>query len=486
MKIILKYALLILTAFKADAQNTFEIFKGSLISDVVQSSNNDFYYCGWSYNSWNAYLLKTNNNGVQSWEKNIYGYPNSGVTWGDRFEKLLLSDNNLYMSGTFIDVLPDNTYNSDFLLFKTDLNGNTIFSKNFNSGGKSNDEGHFLTKTKDNKVILGGKGWDGSGTYGAFIRTDLAGTISNHNLGNPSPYIQGPINDIIETDDNHFITLSTQIVKTDSMYNKIWRIYIPSTEFYSITSYDNNTFYAVGAKFDDNSNQTDRILVKFNNLGDILFSKEYNDSECNISSNAKYEPEYFSSIDTTIDNNLILSGVVSTNCSSPTNYKHIGFIQKIDLSGNIIWTKWFNDINDRHSVIKTVKSTNDGGYISVGSLDDNLVGNGYDYSTTGYICKSDANGNGCSTTDDFVVINEIRDINKEIIVIENPIKNKEVYIDSETTLTNYEIISLNGELIFKSEIINNRFVLNQNIKGIVFIKLFDKNILVKTSKIIIE
>lgn len=473
----------ILINLNSYAQNTFETileiqsnYNCTFIADITENTNGDFYFCGKSYYSSNASLVKTDMFGNKIWDKEIFN-PVLGNGEQPSLNTILLNNNKLYLVGQYLNA-PNG--NSDIVLTSTDLNGNILYSKEYNSGGGYRDFGTFLTITNNDKLILGGQGWDGSAEYGVFIRTDINGNIINDNLGNPSPYIQSPIMDIINTNDNNYITVSSRIVKTDSFYNKLWSIYIPSTQFTHITTFDGHVFYAVGYQYDLNTYHTNRILVKFDNFGNILFTKEYDDSDCTYSNSAKrYEPEYFTSIDKTQDGNLIISGVVSTNCNNINNYKHIGFIQKADTLGNILWTKWFNDIAlNTPGIINKVKATNDGGFIAVGRTDHG--------SYRGYICKSDEYGNGCSTTDDLITITKVKDLKSEIILIENPIKNKQIYVNSIKQFSNFEIISLNGELIERGELDNNRFQLNDNIKGIAFIRLFDKGLLVKTTKIIID
>ena len=86
------------------------------------------------------------------WSKSYGGSENDGVS------DIVQIDNNIYMSG--LTASPDGNFTSynggisDFLVIKTDLNGNLIWAENF--GGSEFDRSFCIAKTYDGGVLVGG------------------------------------------------------------------------------------------------------------------------------------------------------------------------------------------------------------------------------------------------------------------------------------------------------------------------------------------
>lgn len=119
------------------------------------------------------YLVKTDNLGNQLWEK-TYGDP----TLDELGQAVVETSDNGFALFGFTE--PGN--NGDFLLLKTDANGNVVWQKTY--GGAGAEEGYSLQQTSDGGFALFGS----SNSYGAG-ETDmyLVKTDHNGNLGNSYP-----------------------------------------------------------------------------------------------------------------------------------------------------------------------------------------------------------------------------------------------------------------------------------------------------------
>jgi PKD repeat protein len=145
--------------------------------DVKQTQpDGGFIICGYteSIGSGNsdAYLVKTNNNGVLQWQK-PYGKANFDVGYS-----VQQTSNGFIMCGT-TDIGTVAAPNRNIYLVKTNTNGDTIWTKNF--GGMGSESGSDVQITKDGGYIISGsttshiRGKGGSDMY--LIRTNADGVV---------------------------------------------------------------------------------------------------------------------------------------------------------------------------------------------------------------------------------------------------------------------------------------------------------------------
>jgi Secretion system C-terminal sorting domain len=116
----------------------------------------------------NAYLAKIDSLGNHKWAKS-YGGPETD--WGKRVK--LIPNVGFYIAGV------TNSFGAggyDFMLIKTDLQGNEIWKKTF--GGSNWENLHDATLTADNGMILVGESQSfGTGTNMYVVRTDVNGDL---------------------------------------------------------------------------------------------------------------------------------------------------------------------------------------------------------------------------------------------------------------------------------------------------------------------
>ena len=139
---------------------------------VQQTADSGFIVAGYTRYSIaanNVYLIKTDSVGDTLWTKQLIDTISGNAT-----SVYQTSDGGYIVVGV-IAVPPSNT--GDIYLIKTDLNGDTIWTRQF--GGNSPDLGFFVRQTNDGGYIVSGTGALGS-VYGAYIiKTDSMGIVSS-------------------------------------------------------------------------------------------------------------------------------------------------------------------------------------------------------------------------------------------------------------------------------------------------------------------
>jgi len=116
----------------------------------MQTSDGGYMILGYTYSfgagGMEACLIKTDANGGLAWSKSYGSIDNDVAYYGQQ-----TSDDGYIISGT------TNSYgagNFDVILIKTDLNGDTLWTRSF--GGIDNDQGHFVQQTVDTGYIVAG------------------------------------------------------------------------------------------------------------------------------------------------------------------------------------------------------------------------------------------------------------------------------------------------------------------------------------------
>lgn len=115
-------------------------------------------------------LIKTDQDGNFKWinhyDQNVQNYP----------EMVTQTTDGYVVAGTAHNYLPTGGYQSDLLMYKTDLSGNLLWSKIY--GGSSGDYGHSIIETADKGIILAGDYQNVSGNADHdiyLVKTDAKG-----------------------------------------------------------------------------------------------------------------------------------------------------------------------------------------------------------------------------------------------------------------------------------------------------------------------
>lgn len=183
------------------------------------------------------YILKTNNNGDSIWSK-TYGGSNNDI--GNCIQTT--SDNGFIIVGT------TNSFGAgqkDIWLLKTDLNGDTLWTKQF--GGINDDEGNYVQQTQDSGyIILGTTQSFGSGIRNAYlIKTDASGNVIwSKNFNGNCPVTFGNNNllgkSLKQTIDGGYILLTAAeptLIRTNSVGDTLW-----TSSYHGLSSFNSSIF----------------------------------------------------------------------------------------------------------------------------------------------------------------------------------------------------------------------------------------------------
>ncbi|MBI4648318.1 MAG: T9SS type A sorting domain-containing protein [Bacteroidia bacterium] len=266
----------------------------------------------------------------------------------------------------------------DIYLIKTDENGDNLWTKTY--GENYYDIGYSIQQTVDGGYIIGGfKGVfdpysDGLGDI-FIIKTDSLGNTLwtktwGDSLGDYAYSIKQTLDKgYIVTGVNNAIIISggnptAYLTKLDSSGNILWtKTYDYSAGFSVLQTYDG------GYILTGTNNKV--YLIRTNSIGDSIWTKT-------INSNLFYGRGY--SIIQAIDSNFVITGQIY----EPGGENEL-FLCKVDINGNVIWSKSYGGSNYEWG--RSVYQCNDNGYIIVGTT--HSFGNS---ASSIWILRTDENG----------------------------------------------------------------------------------------------
>jgi len=294
---------------------------------IIVGSTSSFNSDGNGYD-FDLYLIKTDANGNETWEK-TYGGPGNNL--GSSVQQT--SDGG-YIIGGSMSTWGTNGL-EDVYLVKTDANGKESWAKNF--GGAFNDYGCYAQQTNDGGYVIAGynssisKWQNGDDVY--LVKTDPVGAVIWERLfGDIGPKPDRAYS-MQQTNDGGYIiageTMSSgsgdwdfYLIKTNGNGEAVW------TKTYGGASWDNaysvqqtkdGGFILAGKTASFGTGMEDAYVVKTNVNGDTLWTKTYGGAYCDCAN----------CIRETTDNGYVIIG---TSDDSSLNH-HISFI-KTDLKGN--------------------------------------------------------------------------------------------------------------------------------------------------------
>jgi hypothetical protein len=165
-------------------EKSFGGFDWDFGDDLIFASDGNLIICGSTYNSKygksDAYVLKINSNsGNLIWEKKFGGFED------DEFKALKLTSDNFYIITGYTKSYAD--IKSDILLFKLNLNGDSILSKTFGSPNKNDFGCDIIVDDFNDYVISGGSETYSSGLLDAYVLkcTNAGSLVWTNNFGKP-------------------------------------------------------------------------------------------------------------------------------------------------------------------------------------------------------------------------------------------------------------------------------------------------------------
>lgn len=385
---------LCLCTFQVNAQYTFsKIFKGTSMDklySVCPSSDGGYVFTGHStsFGSGVSLLVKMNASGTIAWAKHFGSAPPVSdqplaiqeVSSGG----YILAGQNYNGSTTDYNPYMVRISNTGSLLWKKNITG--TFEMFFQGVAESHDGGF---------VFCGSYSTTGAGgSYnGVVTKTDSLGTILwTKRIGSTS--YDDYFYSIGRSYDKGFIISGYSmapptrhwLVKIDSTGNTEWvRTFassatVPGGQYGSVKCTTDSCYifagnFRIGADYAG-------WLIKIDSVGNPLWNYRYDSPIA----------ETFQSVDICSDNGFIVSGEIANSGGTGS-----GFLLKTDSNGQPEWSYTYAD----SSVCNSVRSTADGGFITVGTKD--LEGSSADYD--GVIIKTDAFGDVgiCNNTCGFVV-----------------------------------------------------------------------------------
>jgi Domain of unknown function (DUF5122) beta-propeller len=304
--------------------------------------------------NYNIYLVRIDENGDTIWTRT---YGGSDVDHGYSVKQT--ADGGFIIAG---ETWSFGMGFSNVYVIKTDLNGDTIWTKTY--GGVNSDEGYDISQTFDGGYIIAGTtesfGSGGSDVYLIKIKEngDTLWTKTFGGTGGDYGY------SIQETIDRGFIISGSisghfYLVKTDSNGNSLWNSQIGGEgeqRCYSVCQTSDGGYLGTGFTWYWGSilnSYYDIYLIKFDSIGDTIWSIRIggNNSECGRS------------VKETSDGNYVVAGWTDSYGAGNEDV----YLIKTNKYGNTLWTKTFG--GEGNDLAYSIQVNIDGSYIVGGYTD---------------------------------------------------------------------------------------------------------------------
>ena len=479
------------------------IFGGSLneyANSIIETSDGGYLIGGATFSNdgdvWgnhggaDCWLVKTDLYGDTMWTKT---YGGTGTEWISQI--LESSDGGYLFTGPTTSNDGDvwgNHGDYDYWLVKTDLYGDTLWTKTY--GGTDSDNPNSVIETSDGGYLLAGyatsNDGDVSGNHGDWdcwlVKTDINGdTIWTKTYGGMWEELAY---DVIETSDGHYLAVGLTasddgdisgnhgvwdclMLKVDPNGNLIWaNVYGGSSVDQAsmvIETLDGDYVFAGQTNSNDgdvwgNHGDYDYWLVKTDPNGDTLWTRTYGGTTEDIAY----------SITNTSDNHYLLAGYAISNNG--------------DVSGNHgSHDYWILKVKDLTCAIDTSVSSNattltaidTGGTFQWLDCDlghapiTNAMGQNYTPASSGNYAVEITKGSckDTSSCHNFTVVGIKRNIEYGIGIYPNPTTGIITILNIEGTARVYDVY---GRLVITSK--TNTVDISQEDKGVYFVKIHDK------------
>ncbi|UCH90121.1 MAG: hypothetical protein JSV49_05640, partial [Thermoplasmata archaeon] len=352
---------------------------------VEQTSDGGYIICGYTQSYGGSdrdlWLLKTNSEGKEEWNKTF------GGTLNDYGRSVNQTFDGGYIITGYTRSFGDPGSN-DVWLIKTDSSGNEEWSKTY--GDTGSDIGYSVQQTKNGSYIIAGY----TSSYGIpsvnnvwLIRTNKTGTeLWNRTFGFSGVDAEGQ--DVQQTDDGGYIitglylTILTGkndlwLIKTNKTGHETWnRTYYGDQmdEGYSVDQTDDGGYIIAGYTNSYGFGGTyDVWLIKTNKTGHEKWNQTYGGDQI----------DYGYSVQQTTDGGYILTG---TTKSYGVGGSYDLWLIKTNESGNETWNRTFGGTSSEYGY--SVQQTTDGGYVVAGRTNTFGAAGSYDV----WLIKTNATG----------------------------------------------------------------------------------------------
>jgi hypothetical protein len=358
-------------------------------------------------NNYDMIIMKTDINGDSLWSKVFGGYEEDVVN------KVIQTSDGGYAIVGYSNNLDSNNVTYSFIL-KTNSNGDSLWMKALTR----QDKLHSIEQTTDNGYIVVG---DYGHYYGVLIKTNSMGDTLWKRILDDTLYHYSAAYDVKQTSDGGYIIIgevgpnsnnttddNAFMVKTDSNGHTLWSNTfdgsgIDFAEGHSIEQTTDGGYIYTGYLSDTTTTGVNFLLVKTDDLGNTLWWKKYQGS---FSQSAAFN------VQQTTDGGYIIGGV-----SVEWTGSYDLLIIKTNDVGDTTWTR---QINYGEEGFGSIQQTTDGGYIISSSSSNPGWNNYYDLTLT----KLGVNGNIISSTINAAVGNTDRKLQKIVDVLGRETKPK--------------------------------------------------------------
>jgi len=417
--------LLAIFCLSISAQTMFQKRYGGSVGDeegfCVRQTSDGGYIIGGTTSSFgagnsDAYLIKTNLTGDTLWTK-VFG--GAGMDYGYSLQQT--TDGGYIVSGTTV------SFGSlDFYLIKTNSTGDTLWTKTI---GIVNEFGYSIQQTSDGGYILLGKtNGFGIGDFDAhLVNTDASGNILWTKGYGGTGTDEGI--SVQQTSDAGYIIMGTTnsfgaglfdifLIKTNSTGDTLWTKTYGGLNNDGLENYE-KTSHCVQQTSDGGYIVTGHTASFGSGNEDAYLIKT--DNAGNLLWSKTYGgtgSEVGFSTRQTTDGGYVIAGFTSSFGAGSWD----AYLIKTNSIGDTLWTKTFGTINDE--LAYSIQQTSDGGYIMSGFI-DTITGGISDI----YLIKTDSAGNsGCNQS----MTNTI--ITTPVTVLTNP--TMQIFSGGTATPTN--------------------------------------------------
>ena len=345
-------------------QKTFAIGTYAQANCIRQTGDGGYIIAGFGgdYPNHAACLIRTDVNGDTLWTR-TFGI--GGTVFGASAEEA--SDGGFILCGKTGEFPP-----FDIFLVKVNANGNLLWSKTYDEG--TYDWGNSVLQTSDGGYLVAGSVIPPGLTQTAMtlIKTDSDGNVMWSNIYDANFEYFEVAWSVKQTSDGGFIIGGEAeggacLIKTDNFGNIEWTKYYSTgvtTRFYEVQQTSDGGYIGVGYF----GGPTKLLIIKTNSQGDTLWVRIYGHGFSDVAY----------SVQQNADHGYIVSGVTIDNGDADA------CMIKTDSSGNIQWSKSY-DLPLSLATAFSVRETADGGYVFAGHTAP------ADYKI--YFVKTDSNGN---------------------------------------------------------------------------------------------
>lgn len=301
------------------------------------------------------------------------------------------TDGGYVVAGLVQDTLSGSFKN---LVFKTDAAGALEWKRTYSAGGE--DLFQCVEQANDGGYVLAGYTSSNlpPGQYGVYIvKTDSLGNVqwSQTLTGIQSAFAYA----IKKTSDGNYILAGgasdtingtkAMLVKIGSAGNLMWanRYGSPGTSkeyAFDIVESNDGGYVAVGYTISYGAGNTDMYVVKTDVAGNLLWTKAYGGAQAEVG---------YAISKVNNENSFLISGYSNSYSS---NYYSEGALLKIDSTGNLLWSKMYNESSTQILTMHGMVQSADNSIAMLGMLQDINTGD-YKYC----LVRTDAAGNVVSS-----------------------------------------------------------------------------------------